>query len=148
MAATVTGNVPVTSAVVAKCTISIAGASWGSKPGLTDNWEWNSAGLNTTCTKGAVYTVTIDQGANANTGSTCNAPVRRMKGDLGGFIAYTIEQPSNGNPTWGCGSANTPSFTATTGLTPNYVPATIFANPGQDAPADDYSDTLTATVTF
>jgi spore coat protein U-like protein len=101
------------------------------------------------CTAGTVVNVALDQGQNAQSGSTCAVPLRRMKGPNGSFMAYTIYTNSRANTVWGCTTPNDVGGTGQGILVKANVPVPyVMANAGQDLPAGSYTDTVTMIVTY
>ena len=151
VAATVTGNTPVTATVQANCSFVLGTGTAAvdlptNNSSLTSNWTSNSIQVAANCTKGAVVALSMDQGSNANTGSTCDTPLRRMKSPAGNYVNYSLYKP-NSQPNLGCGTNNTYSFTSASAATAYYQVPTI-ATSGQDVPAGAYSDTVLATLSF
>lgn len=156
MAGTATGSFSVTANVINSCKVNSSTAiAFGNYDPANANAAspLNSNGsISVLCTKGDSVTITMDQGQNAGTGSTCTAPARRMTASVSGtpyYLNYGIYQSAALTSVWGCTSGtNSQSFTsasagtATTLTTFGSVPA------GQDLPAGAYSDTVTFTVTF
>jgi spore coat protein U-like protein len=88
----------------------------------------------------------MDQGSNPTSGSTCDTPARRMKSPAGNYVNYSMYSPG-GQPTLGCGTSNTYSFTSVSSATAYYQVGTV-ATSGQDVPDGAYSDTVLATLSF
>jgi spore coat protein U-like protein len=152
MAGSTSGTFSVTANVVAACKVnSSTGIAFGNYDPANANATAALPGtgsMNITCTKSTVATVALDQGANANTGSTCTAPDRRMKAGTN-FLSYGIYTDTGRQSAWGCTSGtNTSSFTSTTAA--SGVALTTYGSVpgGQDLPAGAYTDTVTFTVSF
>jgi spore coat protein U-like protein len=151
-AATVTGNMPVTSSVVANCTVDAAiyapfNGTYSPVTNKTAALQGNQ-GMNVLCTKGTVYTVVLSQGANADSGSTCDAPARRLKSADGNFLNYSLYTNSSYSNFWGCGTSNSVTKTALNGTGPFSFIIGVSVAAGQDVPAGSYVDQVTATVSF
>jgi spore coat protein U-like protein len=151
--ATATFNV--TATVPNSCKVEATDIDFGSYDPVNANSTTDlpsSGTVTVSCVKGTVATVSLDQGKNPGSGSTCTAPVRQMKDSAGDFLAYNIDQDSNNTTVWGCTSGtNTQGFTSTSkdpsagnGLYTTYgvIPA------GQDVPVGTYSDVVTVSVAF
>ena len=148
---TATDNLTVTVLVEDNCTIVTSVLDFGSYDPAGVNFAASLAGtggVSVTCTTGATATITLGQGANADTvgGSTDAIPLRRMKTAVGNnFLAYTLHT-SLGGAVWG--------NTALTGVgaTANGAPDdhTVFGTVAgaQNVPKGTYLDTVLATVTF
>lgn len=152
MAGSVSGTFAVTANVVAACKInSSAAIAFGNYDPANVNASsplTSTGNMNITCTKSTAATVSLDQGQNAGTGSTCSAPVRQMKNGTN-MLAYAIYSDSGRTSPWGCtAGTNTASFTSTTAS--SGVSLTTYGSvpPGQDLPAGSYADTVTFTVSF
>lgn len=82
-AGTDTANLGVSATVVNSCDISATGAvAFGDYDPAVVNASAdldNTGTISVTCTSGAAVTITLDQGANPNTGSTATAPDRRWR---------------------------------------------------------------------
>lgn len=148
-AGTATANVAVTATVSANCTISSAGVSFGAYDPVSTNASANLDATGTvtvTCTSGAAAVVALGQGANANTGSTDAAPLRRMKDSGTNYLSYALYQDSARTTVWGNTTATDVSHTGTGTATAITIYGRVTS--GQNVPAASYSDTVVATVTF
>jgi len=148
-AATATSNLSVTASVSANCLISTAPVAFGAYDPVSTNAATPLPGtgtVNVTCTTGAGTTITLGQGANADTGSSDVAPVRRLNDGGTNFLNYALFQDAGHSTVWGntvgTGVANTGTGTQNA-IT---VYGTVAA--GQNVPSGSYSDTVVATVTF
>jgi spore coat protein U-like protein len=98
------------------------------------------------CTNGSSAMVTLGQGANADTGSTDAAPLRRLKDSATNYMSYSLYSDPARTTAWGntagTGVAHTGDGTATD--------LTVYARlaAGENKPATSYSDTVVVTVTF
>jgi spore coat protein U-like protein len=143
-----TGSFEVKATVVAKCRFkSATDLSFGSYD-PTDATD-NTSGQNdivVKCTKGTPYTIALDQGANADAGSTAAAPTRRMKSGSE-YLSYSLYSDSGRSTVWG-DNANNPGMTSTTNADTTYnAYGTLPA--GQDVTAGlSFTDTVGVTVTF
>jgi spore coat protein U-like protein len=148
-AATATSNLSVTASVSANCSISTAPVAFGAYDPVSANASTALSGtgtVNVTCTNGASTTVTLGQGANADTGSTDAAPARRLSDGTTNYLSYSLYQDTGRTTVWGntvgTGVANTGTGTQTAITVYGSVAA------GQNVPSGSYSDTVVATVTF
>lgn len=152
MAGSTSGTFTVTANVVASCKIgTVNGIAFGNYDPANVNATnpLNGQGsIAVSCTKSTAAAVSLDQGVNAASGSTCAAPSRQMITGAN-KLAYGIYMDSARSSAWGCSAgANTASFTATSALTANTLTTYGSVPGGQDVPAGAYSDTVTFTVTF
>lgn len=150
--ATATFNV--TASVPASCKVSATDINFGAYDPVNANSTTalpSTGGVTVSCVKGTVATVSLDQGKNAGSGSTCTAPARQMKDAAGDLLGYTISQDSSSTTTWGCTAGTAQSFTSTS-LTPaagNGSYTTYGSIPaGQDVNVGSYSDVVTVSVAF
>ncbi len=147
-AGTSSSNMSVTATVVSSCSIAAGTLAFPNYDTVTGTQIDGSAALSVACSKGALTSITLGQGANAGTGSTDGLPLRRMKNTTTtDVLAYTLYQDTTRLVPWG--------NTALTGVV--YVPATSSAanvsvfgriTSLQDVPAGSYADTVVATITF
>src|SRR5690242_17551791 len=117
-AGTATSNLPVSATISANCTIDASGGvAFGAYDPIVTNktTALTATGtISTTCTNGSSATITLGQGANAGTGSTAAAPVRRMLAGTSNYLSYqlysnsgmtTVFDGSTGVAVTGTGSA-------------------------------------------
>lgn len=148
-AATAQQDLSVTASVTANCTITTSPVAFGGYDPITANASTALDGTGTvsvTCTNGASTTVTLGQGANAGTGSSDTAPVRRLNDGGTHFLNYALYQDSGHSAAWG----NTAGTGVASTGTGSQVALTVYGSvvAGQNVPAGSYLDTVTATVTF
>lgn len=147
-AATATSSMPVSASVTATCTIDASGGvAFGAYDPVVTNATTdltNSGTISTTCTNGSSATITLDQGANAETASTASAPLRQMLSGTTDFLKYDLYTDSGLTTAWGStGVTVTGTGAAVTSTVYGSVPA------GQNVAAgSSYADTVVATVTF
>lgn len=147
-AATQTANLSVSATVAANCTITTAAVAFGAYDPVVANatTALNGSGTVTTkCTNGSAVAISLGQGANAATGSTAAAPLRRMISGTN-FLSYQLYRDSARTAVW-AGDATTDVDITGTGAD---VVSTVFGSvtSGQNVPVGSYSDTVIATVTF
>lgn len=150
-AATATGTMNVSASVTASCKIQSIGAiAFGAYDPANVNASspLTAAGnISVSCTKGDAVSVTLDQGANALTGSTCAAPTRQMANGTN-MLGYAVYSDTGYTKAWGCDATNTVSFTSAGAATPTQLSTYGKVPGGQDVPAGNYSDTVTVSVSF
>jgi len=145
---TVTNTLNVSATVPSACTFGTIGTlDFGSldssfTAGTTD--KNGTSTINYTCVTGTVGVMTLDQGANPNTGSTDTAPLRRLKNGSSNYISYAINQTGSGT-VWGNTAGTGVNLTADG--TQHSVTAYGVATHA-NVPAGTYSDTVTITITF
>src|SRR4051794_31765298 len=103
-AATATSSLSVTASVSSNCTITTSPVAFGAYDPVVTNLTapLNGTGsVSVTCTSGATTTVTLGQGANADTGSTAAAPARRLKDAGTDYLNYALFSDTGRTTTWG-----------------------------------------------
>ena len=144
-AATDADDFDVTITITATCSIdtTTADVAFGSQASTATNVQNSTATIDIICTNGTSYSIALNGGANADGTS------RRMIGqtDAGVFVPYELYS-DNYTTLWGDGT----TFGALkagqtgTGLTQSHI---IYGQvPSANFSAQDYSDTVTATVTW
>lgn len=146
-AGTATSNLPVSAIVSANCTIDASGGvAFGAYDPVVTNASTaltHTGTISTTCTNGSSATITLGQGANADTGSTAAVPLRRMVSGTN-YLSYQLYSDSS----------DTTVFDGSTGVgvtgTGAAVSTSVYGSvaAGQNVPAGSYSDTVVATVAF
>jgi spore coat protein U-like protein len=149
-AGTATSSFTVTADVVASCTISTTGISFGNyDPVVTNHTTPLDANGTVTvaCTNGAVTTIGMDQGANQSGTSTAAAPLRQMASGSN-KVRYDLYQDTLHTTVWGdIGGASAKSYTST-GMAGTTFTIYGRMGAGQDAVTGSYTDTVTATIQF
>ena len=148
-AATQTANLSVTASVAANCAISTSAVAFGAYDPIVANatTDLDATGtVSVTCTSGASAGITLGQGANADTGSTDDVPLRRMNDGATGYLSYALYSDSGRTTTWGNTVATEVAHTGTGAQANLTVYGRVTA--GQNVPVGSYSDTVVATVTF
>jgi len=150
-ATTATSNMAVSANVSGDCTITANPLAFGSYDPITAN---NSSGVDAvtttnlfvTCTANSSATITLGQGLNAASGSSDDAPLRRMANGGGAFLNYSLYQDEGLSVTWGNTTDSGQAYTGT-GFTTS---VTVFGDTtrGQNVPAGAYADTVVASITF
>jgi spore coat protein U-like protein len=148
-AATQTSNLSVTASVAANCSISTAAVAFGAYDPVGANASANLDATGTvtvTCTSGASTGITLGQGANADTGSTDDVPLRRLTDGSSNFLDYGLFTDASRSTVWGNTAATDVAHTGTGSSTNLTVYGRIPS--GQSVPTGSYTDTVVATVTF
>lgn len=148
-AATDTDNLSVTATVTANCTISTSPVAFGSYDPISSHAATPldaSGSLSVTCTSGSSAEVTLGQGANADAGSSDDAPLRRMSDDGTNFLSYALYSDAGLTTVWGNTASSDVELTGTGSAQALTVYGQVAS--GQSVPAASYSDTIVATVTF
>lgn len=145
-AADTNGNFDVTITIDSSCTIDTAtdgDVVFGSQISSATNIQIGTASIDVTCTQGTAYSIALNDGANAN------ATSRRMIGQTlaTDFVPYQLYSDAY-TTLWGDGTTFGALKGAQTGtgaiqnhIVYGQVPSTNFS-------AQDYKDTVTATVTW
>jgi spore coat protein U-like protein len=144
-----TADLTVQATVDANCTIATTAVDFGSYDPVTANLSADKTGtglVTVLCTTGAAATVTLGQGANADTGSTDAAPARRMKHGTADFLDYTLYSDSGRTTVWGNTAPTGYAYTGTGASEDLTVYGTLPG--GQNKPGGAYTDTVVATITF
>lgn len=145
-AGTDTANMSVSASVTDNCTISAGALSFGAYDVLGGADLDGSATLTVACTSGTSSTVTLGQGANADTGSTDAAPLRRMSGGSD-HLSYDLYQDSGRTTVFGNTSGTGVAYNASSS-SPASVTVYGRVPGGQSVAAGSFSDTVVATITF
>lgn len=148
-AGTTTGMFQVTATVVNSCKINSAGnLAFGNYDPTSATNTTGSSSISVNCTKGDVYTIALNYGANG--GSASN---RIMTDGAGNNLNYNLFTDSGYTKVWNstCGAGN--NCDGGTGAGPGGANAQSYSVygqivAGQNVPAGSYSDTITLTVTF
>ena len=98
------------------------------------------------CTLSTVAKITMNQGANAKSGSDDTTPLRRMKHGADDYLEYFIYSTSNRVTVWGNTADTGKEVTGTGAVVTVPVYGKIAANQAQ--PAGNYLDTVVVTITF
>lgn len=150
-AGSATANLTVQATVDANCTISTTAVDFGSYDpivtNLTTDLEAPAGGKVTLlCTNGASATITLGQGANADSGSTTANPERRLKHGTADYLSYTLYSDAGLSAEWGDTAPTGVAHTGT-GASADFDVYGVIPQ-GQNKPVGTYTDTVLATVTF
>lgn len=147
-AGSASSDMNVSASVSANCTISAGALAFGAYDPVAANLAAaldGTATLTVRCTQGASATIALDQGANADAGSTALIPLRRMADGAAHFLAYFLFQDAGRSTVWGAGAA----AAAYTG-TGDSQGVTVYGRmpAAQNVPAGNFADTVSATINF
>lgn len=141
-------DLSVTAEISANCIISTTPVAFGAYDPVSANAvsALNGAGkVTVTCTNGSTGLITLGQGANADTGSTAAAPLRRMVFDGTNYLSYGLYTNAGRTLTWS-DADHAVSHSGTGVSTDVDVYGKIPG--GQNQPAGSYVDTVVANVNF
>lgn len=149
-----TTNSAVTMNVATACRISsVSSLSFGNydSVGTHATQALDSSGsIGVVCTNGtSTARVSLSQGSNPASGSSCANPQRRMRNSQGAWLNYTIYRDAAQTLVWGCLPENSyllPAFNRV--LTPVTIAPYGRVPAGQPAGVGDYVDTIEVVVTF
>ncbi len=147
-----TGSFNVTASVARSCNITgTSDVAFGAYDPADANFSSPldaSGSVTVRCTKNTTYDIALGQGANAASGSTCAAPLRRMASGTE-RLAYGLFSDAGRTTAWGCDASNDVTRTETVGpSSPDTVTVYGRIPAGQDVADGSYSDTVTVTVSF
>lgn len=150
-AGTGTATFTVTATVINSCTITTNNIAFGNYDPAVATATTAQGAVNTKCTMGDSVSVALNQGLNPAGGSTAAVPARQMSAPGPILLPYHIYTASGGTTEWGTGTVGTNTPPAQTSASVNTALVfttygTILA--GVNVPAGNYTDTVTATVTF
>ncbi|MDA9021730.1 spore coat protein U domain-containing protein [Gammaproteobacteria bacterium] len=145
-AATAGDNMIVTTQVIAACSIDAGAMSFGNYDPTSGDDLTVSATIASTCTSGAAATISMDEGASAGTGSTTAAPVRRMLGNDGSFLNYSVYSDSGYSAVWGGTDATDVAVTGTGSAVNSTAYGKVTS--GQAANVTSFSDSVAVTITY
>jgi spore coat protein U-like protein len=142
-AATDTDTFDVTVTVITACDISATGHDFGTYDALSPTPLDSTSTISVTCTSGASYSVAL----NAGTTGGGTIPARLMT-DGSNTLSYNLYTNAGYGTVWGDGTGGSAAV-AGTGSGGNQDLTVYGRMPaGQGEPAGDYSDTVTATITY
>ncbi len=141
-------DLSVTAEISANCIISTTAVAFAAYDPVVTNAvsALDGAGkVIVTCTSGSTGLITLGQGANADTGSTAAAPLRRMVFDTTNFLSYGLYTNAGRTLVWS--DASNASSHLGTGIS---TEIDVFGKMpgGQNKPAGSYVDTVVANVNF
>lgn len=140
-----TGTFPfvVSASVKKSCTFTAAASdlNFGSKPGpLTSVYDGTTT-LDLNCRNGTAWTLGLSSGLHADSNG------RRMKAGTADFVRYGLFRDTGRLQPWGTTAGSDTAGGSGTGAA---QPQTVYGRvpAGQNVPAGQYSDTVTATITY
>jgi spore coat protein U-like protein len=131
--AATTATVPVTANVVGDCSIAASGLSFGAYDRAAGNT--GTATVTANCTLDLPASIAMDDGTNTG----------RQMSNGSSLLAYTLYKDSNRTQTWATGE-DALSITGTGAEDTRTIYGAIA--PSQNVSKGNYSDTITATITF
>jgi spore coat protein U-like protein len=150
VAATATSNFTVTTTVVASCTISTGGITFGNYDPVVANATTpadSNGTVTVSCTNGAAAAIGLNQGSFPTMASTAVAPQRQM-GAGSNRVAYGLYTDAARTTVWGdVGTLSAVTYNST-GLAPTTLSIYGRIAAGLDVAVGAYTDTVTATVQF
>jgi spore coat protein U-like protein len=143
IAATATTTFQVTATVLSVCTVSATNLAFGNYDASSGTPNDASSTVTTTCSNSTAYTVAL----NAGTGSGATVALRRMTNGAN-TLNYTMFTTAGRTTVWGDGTLSTVTQAATGNGAGQAL--TVFGRipTGQYVTAGNYTDTVTATVTY
>jgi spore coat protein U-like protein len=140
----VTGDVTITQTIANQCTLAVSdigGAESGALDG--DSSGYSSSALSVTCNDGTTYSIVPGEGANYGA-ATDRAAYRAMADGQGNYLPYALFQNEGLTTAWDTDSAIEGTGTGIAqSIGVGYKSYDLNL-----APAGDYSDTFTATLTY
>lgn len=146
MAGTATEDLNISATVPESCVITTEPIELGDYDPIVTHAEVPltiTGTLTVQCTMATEATILLGQGANAASGSSDSSPYRRLAGDGGGTLDYTITR--NG-AIWGNTTGTGQSITGNGSS--QEIPVSLSIPAGQSAAVGTYSDTVVATVSY
>ena len=149
-AGTATDNMAVTTDVGISCTITVADLTFTSYDPTYGVNNDSTGSVTSTCTTGGAVVLTLGQGANADSSSTDDAPIRRMLGTTGAaagtYLNYGLYKESGRTTVFGNTAGTGGSFTATGGADVTTVYGRIPKE--QAAAVGSFVDSVSVTLTY
>lgn len=137
----------VTATVVKSCRIEAGNTlAFGSYDPTSDTAATGTTTIRVRCTNGTTAPIALNQGVNRTGDTTCVN--RALESSAADELSYGLYQSAGTTAPWGCADAtNTRSYTAANASWNTLTVYGVIAA-AQDAPIGDYTDTVTATITF
>tara|TARA_R110001606_G_scaffold228604_1_gene376600 strand:+ start:359 stop:868 length:510 start_codon:yes stop_codon:yes gene_type:complete len=142
-AATDTDTFDVTVTVITACEISATDHDFGTYDALSPSPLDSTSTISVTCTSGASYSVAL----NAGTTGGGTIPARLMT-DGSNTLSYNLYTNAGYGTVWGDGTGGSSDVTGTGNGSVQDLTVYGRMPAGQGEPAGDYSDTVTATITY
>lgn len=109
----------------------------------------SSGNIGVRCSNGATgVTVSLSEGNNPASNSSCAAPIRRLRSSSGQYITYQIFQNKSENIVWGCAPTTSKELEPFTTLNEINVPTYGVIPQSQDVALGTYLDIVEVSVTF
>jgi spore coat protein U-like protein len=139
-----TATFQVTATVTNMCTVTTQTLAFGNY-NFTTASPANAANANIllTCTSGDSYTVALNAGSY--TGATVNT---RQMANGGNALGYQLYKDSGHTTVWGDGTLSSVTVSGTGTGAQQSLPVYGVITTGQIVPAGNYTDTITATITY
>jgi spore coat protein U-like protein len=145
MALTATNTFNVTANIVAACTVTATNLGFGPYSPSGATAVTNTSTINTFCTVGTPYTLSL----NVGTGGGSFTTTRKMANGAS-LMNYNLYTSAALTTVWGDGTNSTATVGGTgTGLL-TAAPSTVYGSipVGQDLPTGNYTSTIIVTVTY
>jgi spore coat protein U-like protein len=143
-------DLDVSASITANCTIDASGGlAFGAYDPIVANKADDLPGSGTisvTCTNGSAVTIELDGGQFELGGPAAAAPARRMNDSGANYLTYTLYSNPGLTTLWATGAAVDVDDTGT-GVASNHTVYGV-VDQDQNVPEGNYSDTVSATVTF
>jgi spore coat protein U-like protein len=134
----------ITMTVAAECTLATDPVAFGAQ-GLIDTAVNMTGNITVQCTAGAPYQISL----NAGTGVGATVAARLMTGATHGQLAsYTIHQGTATGLVWGITPGTDTLDSAGATGNPEVLPFVAVLNAAQSVQADDYTDSVIATISY
>jgi spore coat protein U-like protein len=136
----------VSAEVIESCSITSVGLSFGDYDALSGTPLDTAGSVEVTCSNGSSGFIGLDQGLNADTGSSEDAPLRQMASGTA-RLSYGLFSDASRSVVWGNTVLSGVAHTATD---TNPVTVNIYGRVpiSQGSLVGSYSDTVTATINF
>ena len=136
-------QIDVTVTVITACEISATDHDFGTYDALSPSPLDSTSTISVTCTSGASYSVAL----NAGTTGGGTIPARLMT-DGSNTLSYNLYTNAGYGTVWGDGTGGSSDVTGTGNGSVQDLTVYGRMPAGQGEPAGDYSDTVTATITY
>lgn len=143
IAATATTTFQVTATVLSVCTVAATNLAFGNYDASSGTPNDATSTVTTTCSNTTNYTVAL----NAGTGSGATVATRKMTNGAN-TLDYTMYTTSGRTTVWGDGTLSTATQSGTGNGSGQALTVYGRISTGQYVTAGNYSDTVTATVTY
>lgn len=141
-AATATGTFAVTATVVKACSISATALAFGNYDPTVGTPDDATSTISVHCTNGTQYNV----GLNAGTAPGASVTSRKMSAGAN-VLNYSLYQDSGRATNWG-NTVGTDTLSGTAAASPASLTVYGRIPSGQNVPVGNFTDTITATITY